>query len=139
MRWTGFALRIIFAIVLVLLIFNPSGNSYYHWVYNTGWENDLPMKVLAGLVLLIGILVCGRATYRSIKIIGVVLVAALIAAIVWVASDAGMLDVNDSSVMQWVILLAIGFILGVGLSWSIVRRLITGQLDVDDADVDHHH
>ena len=139
MRWTGFALRILFAIILVLLIFNPWGGSYFHWVYNSGWETDLPLKVLAGVVLLIGVLVCGRATYRSIKIVGVILVAALIAAIVWVAYDAGMLDVKDSSVMQWVILIAIGFILGIGLSWSIIRRLITGQLDVDDADVDHSH
>lgn len=140
MRWTGFALRVVFAIVLVLMIFNPSGYSYFHWVYGADWSVNLPLKVLAGVVLLIGILVCGRATYRSIKVIGVVLVAALLAAIVWVAYDAGMLNVKDPGVMQWVILIAIGFILGVGLSWSIVRRMLSGQLDVDDADHnDHDH
>lgn len=140
MRWTGFALRIGFAIALVLLIFNPSGWSYFHWVRN-GWEENLPLKVLAGIALLIGILICARATYRSIKIVGVVLVAALLAAIVWVAYDFGMLDVKDPGVMQWIILLALGLILGIGLSWSIVRRMLSGQLDVDDADHDgdHHH
>jgi len=137
MRWTGFALRIGFAIALVLLIFNPSGWSYFHWVRN-GWEENLPLKVLAGVALLIGVLICARATYRSIKIVGVVLVAALLAAIVWVAYDFGMLDVQDPGVMQWIILLAIGLILGIGLSWSIVRRMLSGQLDVDDADTDGH-
>lgn len=137
-RWTGFAMRIGFAMLLVLLIFNPSGWSYYHWVSN-GWEENVPLKVLAGIALLICVLICGRATYRSIKIIGVILVAALLAAIVWVAYDAGMLDVEDPGVMQWVILLAIGFILGVGLSWSIVRKMLSGQLDVDDADHDDDH
>lgn len=134
-RWTGFAMRIGFAMILVLLIFNPSGWSYFHWVRN-GWEDNLSLKVLAGIALLIGVLICGRATYRSIKIVGVILVAALLAAIVWVAYDAGMLNVKDPGVMQWVILLAIGFILGVGLSWSIVRKMLSGQLDVDDADHD---
>lgn len=82
-------------------------------------------------------LICARATYRSIKIIGVVLVAALLAAIVWVGYDFGMLDVENPGVTQWVILLVVGFILGVGLSWSIVRRMLSGHLDVDDADHDH--
>ena len=140
MRWSGFAMRIVFAMVLVLLIFNPTGWSYFHWVRG-GWEDGLPLKVLAGIVLLIAVLICARATYRSIKVVGVVLVAILLAAIVWVAYDAGMLDVQDPGVMQWIILLAIGFILGIGLSWSIIRRMITGQLDVDDVDHgehDHH-
>ena len=140
MRWTGFAMRVAFAIVLVLLIFNPTGYSYFHWVYTEGWQDSLPLKVLAGIVLLIGVLICGRATYRSIKVIGVILVAALLSAIVWVAYDSGVLDVKDPGVVQWVVLLAIGFILGIGLSWSIVRRMLSGQLDVDDADHgDHDH
>lgn len=138
MRWSGFALRIAFAIVLVLLIFNPTGTSYFHWVYTGGWEHNLPLKVLAGVALLIAVLICGRATYRSIKIVGVVLVVALLAAICWVAYDFGMLDVQDPGVMQWVVLLVIGLVLGIGLSWSIVRRRLSGQLDVDDAD-NHDH
>ena len=135
MRLRGFGLRIGFAVLLVLLIFNPTGYSYYHWVEG-GWETNLPIKVLAGIALLIGVLICARATYRSIKIVGVGLVTALIAAIVWVAYDFGMLDVKDPGVMQWVILLALGMILGIGLSWSIIRRMLSGQLDVDDVDHD---
>ena len=138
MRWTGFALRIAFAIILVLVVFNPTGTSYVHWLIpdtpEIPWDDNLPLKVLVGVALLIAVLVCARATYRSIKIVGVALVAALLAAIVWVAYDFGMLNVEDPGVMQWVILLAIGFILGVGLSWSIVRRMLSGQVDVDDSD-----
>jgi len=133
----GFLLRIVFSVLLVFVTFNPTGTSYYHWV-KAGWDTDMPLKVLAGIALLIGILVCARATYRSIKIVGVVLVAALLAALVWVAYDFGLLDVKDPGVMQWLVLLALGLILGIGLSWSIIRRMISGQLDVDDAD-DHDH
>lgn len=135
MRWKGFGMRIAFAIVLVLLIFNPSGWSYIHWVSN-GWEENLPLKVLAGLALLIALLICGRATFRSIKATGIVLLAALLAAFVWVAYDLGWLDVQDPGVMQWIFLLAVGLILGIGLSWSIIRRKLSGQLDVDDVEDD---
>ncbi len=133
----GFLMRIGFAIFLVLITFNPSGNSYYHWV-RSGFENDMPVKVLAGIALLIGFLVCARATYRSIKIVGVLLVTALLAALTWVAYDFGLLDVKDPGVMQWVVLIALGLVLGIGLSWSIIRRKISGQVDVDDTDGHDH-
>jgi len=132
----GFFLRIIFCVLLVFVTYNPARYSYYHWV-QAGWDTNMPLKVLAGIALLIAVLVCARATYRSIKIVGVVLVGALLAAVVWVAYDMDVLDVKDPSVMQWVLLLAVGLIMGIGLSWSIVRRMISGQLDVLDGD-DHH-
>jgi hypothetical protein len=131
----GFFLRISFCILLVFVTYNPAGWSYFHWI-QAGWENNMPIKVLAGIALLIAVLVCARATYRSIKIVGVVLVAALLAALVWVAYDLELLDVKKPGVMQWILLLAVGLIMGVGLSWSIVRRMISGQLDVLDGDGD---
>ena len=34
----------------------------------------------------------------------------------------------------WLGLLALSFVLGIGLSWSIVRRAVSGQADVDDVE-----
>ena len=48
--------------------------------------------------------------------------------------DYGYLNVEDPSLMQWLILIGAGFVLGVGLSWSHVRRALTGQRDMDDVD-----
>lgn len=141
MRLTGFLIRVAFAIFLVLITFNPSGWSYFHWV-KEGWDENLALKALAGIALVIAFGICGRATYRSIKVTGVVLVALLLAAIAWVIYDFGLLNVKDPGVLQWLVLLAIGLILGIGLSWSIIRRKISGQLDVDDMDTaggDHDH
>jgi hypothetical protein len=36
------------------------------------------------------------------------------------------------------VLVALGFILGVGMSWAIVRRELTGQATVDEIE-EHHH
>ena len=131
MGFAGFLIRLIFAMVLVLATYNPTGTSYVHWV-SSGFETDLPLKALAGVLLLIGYVICIRATFRSIGIFGVLLVAALLAAIGWVLYDYGLLNVDDPGLMQWLGLLAAGLILAIGLSWSHIRRMISGQSDMDD-------
>ena len=129
----GFLLRVLGAIALVLVTYNPSGTSYFRWV-QAGFETDTAVKALAGVVLVILYIICLRATLRSIGLIGAALVVALLAAIGWVLVDYGYLNVDDPSLMQWLILIGAGFVLGVGLSWSHVRRALTGQRDMDDVD-----
>jgi hypothetical protein len=34
----------------------------------------------------------------------------------------------------WLALFALSFVLGIGLSWSHVRRALSGQADMDDVD-----
>ncbi len=129
----GFLLRLLGAIGLVLATYNPSGTSYFHWV-QSGFETDTAVKALAGIVLIILYVICLRATLRSIGLIVAGLVVALLAAIGWVLVDYGYLNVEDPGLMQWLILISAGFVLGVGLSWSHVRRGLTGQRDMDDVD-----
>ena len=129
----GLLLRLVAAIALVLATYNPSGTSYFHWV-QAGFEPDTAVKALAGVVLVILYIICLRATLRSIGFLGAGLVAALLAAIGWVAVDYGYLNVEDPGLMQWLILIGAGFVLGIGLSWSHVRRALTGQRDMDDVD-----
>ena len=62
------------------------------------------------------------------------LVAALFGALVWVLIDWGILTLENPSVTVWLALLALSLVLGIGLSWSIIRRKLTGQTDVDDID-----
>ena len=133
MSIVGFLIRLVLAMLLVLATYNPTGTSLYHWV-REGFETDLPLKALACVILFIGYVICVRATFRSIGIFGVLLVAALLGAIGWVLYDYGYLDVEDPGLMQWLILLGMGLILGIGLCWSHVRRAISGQADMDDVD-----
>ena len=130
---TGFLFRWLAAVVLVFATYNPTQWNFVRWAMRD-WETRLSMVVLAGLVLLIGYIIYLRATFRSIGAVGVVLVAALIGAIVWVLVDNGLLDINDAQLMTWLGLVALSLVLAVGLSWSIVRRHLSGQADVDDVD-----
>lgn len=133
MGFFGFLLRVALAMGLVLATYNPSGTSYFHWV-QTGFETDTAVKALAGIVLVILYVIALRATMGSIGLIGAGLVAALLAAVVWVMVDYGYLNVAEPGLLQWLILAGIGIVLGVGLSWSHIRRALTGQRDVDDVE-----
>jgi hypothetical protein len=129
----SFLVRWVVALVLVLATYNPTGYSFFHWV--AGMNGDsLPLKVLAGVVLAIVYVIYLRATFRSIGPIGMALAAALFGAILWVAIDFGILSLHDPSAFAWVVLVILATILAIGLSWSHVRRRVSGQADVDDVD-----
>lgn len=129
----GFLLRWICAFLLLAATFNPTEYNYVQWVRSFGGMN-ISIAVLAGLVLLVGYIIYLRATLRSIGGVGMVLVLALVGAGIWVLYDLGVLRLEDPSMNVWLGLGALSFVLAIGLSWSIVRRALSGQADVDDLD-----
>jgi len=129
----GFLWRLLFAVALVLLTFNPSGYSYYHWLAD-GFPSVSPLEAVAGILLLIGWIFFVRTTLSAIGVLGVVLMAALFASIVWWVISNGWLDASDRSTMAWIVLLVLGLMLGIGMSWSHIRRRVSGQASVDRVD-----
>jgi hypothetical protein len=131
--WSGIGLRLLFAIVVVFLTFNPEGYSYYHWGIKQFLPLD-PLKVVAGIVLLIGWIMFVRATLRSLGAVGLILVTALCAALLWMLIDWGWLSKENSKVLAYAVLFIVSFILATGMSWSHIRRRVSGQYDIDDVD-----
>lgn len=130
---TGFLFRWLAAAFLVFATYNPTRWNFTRWAMEV-WETQLSMVVLAGLILLIGYIIYLRATFRSIGAVGIVLIAALLGAILWVLVDNGLLDLNNAQLMTWLGLVALSLVLAIGLSWSLFRRYLTGQADIDDVD-----
>ncbi|MEM7269430.1 MAG: DUF6524 family protein [Pseudomonadota bacterium] len=128
-----FAQRWIFAQILVLATFNPTDYSYYRWAMSA-FETELPLVIFLGLVLLIGYVIFVRATLRSIGVIGILLILALAGSLLWFLIDRGLLSLEDVDFLTWIGLIGVGLILGIGMSWSHIRRMLSGQLDVDDVD-----
>lgn len=129
----GFLLRFMFALLLVMLTYNPSGYSYSHWLQNS-FSDFGPLLGIAGISLIIGWVIYIRATLRSLGLIGLILAGLFFAAIIWLLIDWGWLGLNNVTAMSWVILVLISAVLAVGISWSHIRRKISGQVDADDVD-----
>ena len=128
--WSGVALRVALALALVLATFNPTGWSFYHWV-SAPPAGVTAVKAFAGVLLLIGWLVCLRTAFVALGLVGAILLAALLATVVWMLIDYHVIDVAGRSAMVWIGLAITGLVLGFGLSWSLVRARATGQIEVD--------
>lgn len=127
----GVGLRFIFALLLVFATFNPSGLSYYHWLLQTITE-PTPWLALAGVALTIGWVIYIRASIKSLGPIGLTLAAILVAVILWIFVDIGLMSFDSPSAITWVLEVFISAVLCLGMSWSHIRRRMSGQADVDD-------
>ena len=127
--WSGVGIRIVAALAIVLLTYNPSGHSFYHWL-TTPPAGITAVKALAGVLLLIGWVFCLRTAYVALGKIGLILGAALLGSCVWVLFEAKLIDVDSPSGMTWLVLAIVGVLLGIGLSWSLIRARTTGQVEV---------
>ena len=135
LTWTGIGLRFLFAMLVVFASYNPEGYSYYHW----GIENFFPVepiKIIAGIILTIGWVIFIRATLRSLGTIGLILAGSLCAAILWFLIDIGLTSEDGFRFYTYAGLIIITIILTAGMSWSHIRRRMSGQYDIDDTDDD---
>jgi hypothetical protein len=132
---SGFLLRLLAAMVLVFSSYNPSGYSYYHWV-SENLSSPTPWMALGGILLLIGWTIYLRATARSLGPFGLFLAAAFFGALVWLLIDWGLVRADSFSAISWIILCIMCGILAIGISWSHIRRRMTGQVDVDEVEGD---
>ncbi|MBL4773128.1 MAG: hypothetical protein JKX98_05875 [Alcanivoracaceae bacterium] len=133
MNVSGFFFRWLFAIVLVLITYNPTHYSLFHWLWPFTNE-QLPLKILSILVMLVIYIIFLRATFRSIGLLGIVLASAVSATLVWLFIDQGWMSVDNYTALTWILLIVVGTILGIGISWSHIRRKLTGQFDTDDVE-----
>lgn len=129
----GFIIRWIFALVLLTLTYNPTQWNFVRWSM-AHYDTQLPLTVLFGLILLVGYIIYLRATLRSIGMFGMLLILAVVGTLLWVLYDQGAISLDNPTINTWISIVALSLVLAVGLSWSIVRRKLSGQADVDDVD-----
>ena len=132
---TGFLLRLLAAAILVFATYNPSGKSYYHWI-SENISSPTPLLALAGVLLLIGWTVYLRATSRSLGAFGLFLAAAFFGVLVWMVIDWGWVDADSIDKLTWIFQIILVGVLAIGITWSHIRRRVTGQVDVDEVEGD---
>ena len=127
------AVRWIFAFLLVALTYNPTDFNYIRWV-SQNFSSQLPLAILLGLLLVVGYVVYVTATLRSIGVLGMVLILAILAALLWFLFDMGLFDWNNRGMNIWLGVIAVSLVLGVGMTWGHIWRRISGQVEVDEND-----
>ena len=133
MSWWGIGIRYLIALILVFSTYNPEGYSYVDWAMNMD-TGPIPLKILVGVVLLIGWAIYVRATRRSLGMIGVVLAIAFFSTLLWLFIDLDIIPSDSLRAVSYIVLFIIGSLLATGMCWSHIRRRISGQLDVDEID-----
>ena len=126
-------LRWLFAAALVFGTYNPTAFSYISWTLSGDTEFG-PVTAILGIGLLIAWIVFLRATFLSLGWLGIILWGALFGCMVWLFVDLGWLSLGSGQAMTWVILLLLSTVLAVGMSWSHIRRQLTGTFAVDDVE-----
>ncbi|MGV6847066.1 MAG: DUF6524 family protein [Marinibacterium sp.] len=124
-------LRWLFSFALIAATYNPTDWNYVRWAFANA-QTQTSVVVLLGLLLVIAYIVFVRATVHSIGILGMLLVAGVVAALFWVLNDFGVLSFDNRNMNAWLGIAGLSLVLGVGLTWSHVKRRLTGQADVDD-------
>ena len=126
MRWLG-------AFVLLAATYNPTEWNYVRWAETNG-AAQLPLTLFLGLILLVFYLVYLLATLRSIGKFGMILIAAIFGSGLWVLIDWGVVSLTNPAANTWLGLVALSLILGIGLSWSILRQRLSGQATVEEVE-----
>ena len=129
----GFLVRLVAAVVLLFATYNPEGLSYFHWMANDGWHLT-PLKAFVGVTLIAAWVFLLRATLESLGALGTLLAAAFFGTLIWLIVSWTHLEPRTSKGLTYLILLGLAGVLSTGSVWSIWRKRMTGQVDVDE----HH-
>lgn len=131
LSFSGFLVRAVLSLVLVLLTFNPSGYSYVHMVAD-GFPSITPVEAVLGILLLIGWIVFLGATLKSIGLVGMVLAFGLCAALIWMIVSWGWVSLENTNALAWIGLVVLALIMAIGMAWAHLYRRWTGQTTVDE-------
>ena len=134
----SFLLRLAGALALVFATYNPiEPYSYFYWALQPligDISNFTILKGFVGIVLLIGWTIFLRATTRSLGAFGALLAIGFFGLLLWMIVDLGWISADNQVAITWLVLIGLSCVLSAGVSWSHIRRRITGQLDVDETD-----
>ncbi len=131
--FASFGLRFLFSAILVFATYNPEGYSYYHWVKDAFPSISIE-QAFVGVALVIGWVIYLRATLRSLGIIGLALALAFFGLLIAMMFKWGWISLDASKMVSYIVEILIAIVLAVGMSWSHIRRRLSGQMDMDDVD-----
>jgi len=92
----------------------------------------------ASIVLIIGWVVYIRATISSLGLIGLILALAFFGTLLWMVIDWKIVPADNIQTITYIILTLLSMVLAIGMSWSHIRRRMSGQVDVNGTEDELH-
>lgn len=126
--WDGIAARLLFSLFVVFATWNPTGRSYWHWL----WDGDAGVwtRISVGLVLLLTHLALFFTLRGLLGWKGLLLVGFTFVAIMFAAAEMGLAQLSGSwSGTAPLVLLSLLYTFG--LSWSLVHHRAAGIIHVE--------
>lgn len=126
--WDGVAARLLFSLFVVFATYNPSGRSYWHWLWNgqAGFWTVLAVGLVLLLVhLALFLTLRGLLGWKGLFLVGLTLASLMLA-----AAELGLasLSGNWSGTAPLVLL---SLLYTFGLSWSLVHHRAAGITHVE--------
>ena len=126
--WDGIAARLLFSLFVVFATYNPSGRSYWHWLW--AGEAGFWTRLAVGLVLLLTHLALFFTLRGVLGWKGLALVTVTFVALMLAAGEIGLAQLSGS----WsgtAPLVLVSLLYTFGLSWSLVHHRASGITHVD--------
>ena len=123
--------RVLLAAFLVFGTYNPAGRSYYRLM----WDPSIGgiWKIVASGLLIVAYGLVLSLTWRALGFGGIVIATGFATTLTWVLIEAGWIDLAASNtVLTWITLSVLAFVLGTGLCWMMIGRALDGQLRTRD-------
>jgi hypothetical protein len=120
----GVLVRILACFALVFATWNPTDVSFFAWIDSPA---PLPLKAVAGAVLLLLHILFARVTWLSLGLPGTVFVVTLLLLGVFTLNELGAIDLSRSRAWGYVFVSVSAMTLMIGLTWSLMKRRVTGQ------------
>jgi len=120
--------RILLSTLLVFGTYNPSGNSYHHWLMRT--ETLTIPQVFVGIALFIGWVTMARMAFLSIGYFGIAAISLMVLMGITFGVGLGFFGFEDVRITKYLVLFWIALVFGIGISWSFVQKRISGERDV---------
>ena len=124
MTSAGFIVRVLACFAIVFASWNPSGYSFVTWAQG---DAALAAKVLGGATLLTLHILFFRSAWLSLGPLGLVAALAVGVSSILALSELDLVDLRSGPARGYLTLTVLSVILAVGVSWSLMKRRITGQ------------
>jgi hypothetical protein len=127
--WTSLVARVLFGFFIVFAVYNPSGHSYWHWVFQG--EGGFWLKFAVGMGLLGVHAIVITSVLGVLKWRGVLLVTAtLFGGWMAISNSIGLGSWSASSVIM-VLLTGLSLIYATGLSFPHLHHRLSGIAHVE--------